>query len=86
MPRYFFDLDEGGRHIHDDEGSELPDVQHARDEAVGLLPAIVTARLPDGEAHEFVATVRTADGATVFRATLRLTMEWIGPADQPSDL
>lgn len=40
MPRYFFHLEDGKR-IPDDEGTELPDLQAARSQAVQLAGAML---------------------------------------------
>jgi len=78
MPRYYFDTQNGEQHFHDDEGSELPDVQAARDEAIAVLPEIAGGELPDGDRREMVLTVRNEAGQVFFKTTLLLTTEWIG--------
>jgi len=78
MPRYYFDTHFGEQHFHDDEGSELPDVQAARDEAIAVLPEIAWGELPDGDRREMTLMVRNEAGQVFFKTTLLLTAEWIG--------
>jgi len=78
MPRFYFDIHDGCRQTLDDEGTELPDVQRACEEAVAVLPEIVGREHgPTGD-RDIVATVRTEDGAPVFRARLSVRSEWLG--------
>ena len=35
MPRFFLHIDDGTQRIEDEEGSELPDLEAAREEALG---------------------------------------------------
>lgn len=48
MARYYFHLHECGRIIHDDEGSELPTLDAARDRAVREARAIMSAEVAQG--------------------------------------
>lgn len=41
MPRYFFDINDG-RHVFDEDGTELPDIDAARRMAVRTAGAIVS--------------------------------------------
>ena len=41
MPRYFFDFSEGELTSQDEEGLDLPDLAHAKSEAVATLPDLV---------------------------------------------
>jgi len=61
VPRYFFDIAEGDRIFADDEGTELEDIEDARDEALETLGQIARHKLPDGKRRDFVTTVRQGD-------------------------
>jgi hypothetical protein len=73
MPRYYFHVMDGRATI-DEDGTELPDVEAARDEAIrtaGEILASGGASLADG--HPWNMTVADQDGKTVL--TLRFKME-----------
>ena len=76
MPRYFFDITDAGVLTRDEFGSDCDDDQAARDQAVSLLPDIARHELPDGDQHEFVATVRNEAGQVVYEASLALYGRW----------
>lgn len=48
MARYYFNLHECGRITHDDEGSELPTIDAARNRAVREARAIMCAEVLEG--------------------------------------
>lgn len=76
MPTYYFDVTDAGKLMRDEFGSECADDQDARDHAISLLPYIARERLPDGDKHEFVATVRNEAGQVVYEASLALNGLW----------
>lgn len=75
MPRYFFDIADGERLTPDGEGTELQDIDDARDEALETLGAIAKDKLPDGDRRDFIITVREGE-RKLFTATLSLRVEW----------
>lgn len=76
MPRYFFDVTDAGEFVRDEYGAECADDKDARDQAIMLLPNMARDELPDGDQHEFVATVRNEAGAVVYEASLALNGRW----------
>ena len=80
MPRYFFDIDDGESQFRDEDGMEMPHLEAARDEAVRVLPDVAREVLPDGDRRTFASVVRNETGDVVFRATLSLVAEWMGPS------
>jgi hypothetical protein len=79
MPRYFFDFHDGGDVSVDGEGTELPDMQAARDEATESLLAIAKEALPPrGRARKLVMSVRAEDGEHLLAITL-------GYSEEPPD-
>lgn len=78
MPLYFFDIDDGARKSRDTEGTELPDRQALRREAIGILPDIAREELPDGDRRTFTCSVRDQSGAVIFVADLSLRAGWTG--------
>lgn len=70
MPRYFFDMRDAGTLVRDETGIELPDDRAARRHVGKVLPDLARRGLPDGEAHVFGCTARSAAGTLVYRAEL----------------
>ena len=62
MPRFFLHIDDGTQRIEDDEGSELPDLSAAREEALGaarqLWAAAILARRDIGMGSFIIANDR----------------------------
>jgi hypothetical protein len=59
MPRFYFDLHDGADVVLDTEGTSLPDMQAARDEATDTLLTIAKDALPPrGQARELSVRVR----------------------------
>jgi hypothetical protein len=79
MPRFFIDTDDGDRADRDEEGYDLPDAAAARVEAIGTLPDLARAQIPDGDRRTFTVRVRDAGGALIYEATLTLEGRWLGP-------
>ena len=77
MPIYFFDIDDGERHTHDEEGQELPDLKAARDEAMGVLPEIAQDMPSDTDRRDLMAVVRNERGRKVAVARLALNADYI---------
>jgi uncharacterized protein DUF6894 len=60
MPRYYFDFHDGAEVSTDREGTELPNMQAARDEATETLLSIAKDALPPrGKARELSVRVRS---------------------------
>ncbi|WP_375457382.1 DUF6894 family protein [uncultured Methylobacterium sp.] len=77
MPRYFFDIADQGRGEPDTDGSIHTDAEEARKEAICTLAHMAKDELPDGNAHDFTASVRDESGKVFFRAALSLRAEWL---------
>jgi citrate lyase beta subunit len=74
MPLYFFDVTDNGRGLPDTEGTELADLEAARQEALATLGEIARDKLPDGDRREFVIRIRDGD-TSLMRATLSLVVQ-----------
>jgi len=48
MPRFFLHIDDGTQRIEDKEGSELPDLEAAREEALGAARQLWAAAMLTG--------------------------------------
>lgn len=72
MPSYFFHTRDGDKLDIDDEGTDLPDDQSARNAAKELLAALNREKLPNGDDMLLSVTVQNAQGAKVYVASLRL--------------
>lgn len=80
MARYFIDTDDGDATVRDEIGHDLENAEAARELAHATLPDMVSDVMPDGDQRRFSATVRDADGALVYRATLTLEGQWMNAA------
>jgi hypothetical protein len=71
MPRYFFDLVDGSAALPDAEGTELPDIKAAREEASEALLGIARDHVPaDGPQRTMSIVVREEGGRTVLTVSL----------------
>ncbi|MCE4223861.1 hypothetical protein HCU64_08875 [Methylobacterium sp. C25] len=76
MPLFFFELDDGVRSFEDNEGSEHPSAEEARQELVAALAMLAKDELPDGHVRDFTGTLRDGDRKVLFNATLSLRSGW----------
>ena len=76
MPHYYIDSDDGDLSVVDDEGIDLPGPQEARRLAMGTLPDMARAKMPDGDRRSFTVSVRDEDGIVLYTASLELVGEW----------
>lgn len=72
MPRYFFHTRDGEHVELDDEGTDLPDNQAAKNAAKELLSGLNREKLPNGDHMELAVTVNDAAGAEIYTVTLNL--------------
>ncbi|MGU3668434.1 DUF6894 family protein [Methylobacterium sp. A49B] len=77
MPRYFFDIHDGGP-TRDDTGTECLDLDTVRQHAMRVLPDIAREDIPkDGDRRTFTVLVTDDDGHSVYSATLNFTGQWL---------
>jgi hypothetical protein len=72
MPRYFFDFGHSDGVTRDHEGSPLPDLAAAKQEAMEALLAIAAERMPHLGPSQLQMFVRTEDGPHELTLTLIL--------------
>jgi Domain of unknown function (DUF6894) len=77
MPRYFFDVDDGGDAQRDEVGTDLGSLDEVRAEAISLLPNIARDEVPDGDNQTFAVLVRDDSGRPIFEASLVLSARWL---------
>jgi hypothetical protein len=77
MPLYYFDFHDGYRLSFDDEGQEFPDINKARDEAIGTLFDVARDVRPARDRRDCITNVSDESGKIVFRARLSLFPEWL---------
>ena len=78
MPRYFFDLVNGGGLLRDEEGVELDGPERAHDFAIQSARDVTASEIREGrEVHlgHFV-TVRGPDGREIERVTFRQSIRF----------
>lgn len=77
MPRYFFDIHNGGPR-RDDTGTECADLDAVRRAALQFLPDLAREEIPkDGDRRTFTVLVTYEDGHPVYSATLNYTGLWL---------
>ena len=69
MPRYFFDVEAGGRRTRDETGIDLPDARAIWPEIARLVHDCGHAAPLTAEGRVFDVTVRDEAGAVVERCT-----------------
>ena len=75
MPRYFFDVHDG-KHMPDEDGVELPDIDAARKQVWKTLPMMMAERPADGNMGcQLRMDVRDESGKHVFHAALAFVIE-----------
>ena len=62
MTRYYFDIRDSGKRIHDDVGVELPNIQSAQQEAAVRLAEMAPELVKSRRQHHTVVEVRDDDG------------------------
>lgn len=72
MPRYFFHTRDGDHIELDDEGTELPDDQAAKNAAKELLSGLNREKLPNGDHMELAVVVKDSAGVKIYTVTLNL--------------
>src|SRR4051794_22871626 len=79
MPRFYFDVREGGRFSPDDQGLEFPDLDAAEREAAKAAAAMGRDRLPKNDSREIVMEVRNEHRQRVLTITVSLHVERVHP-------
>jgi hypothetical protein len=77
MPLFFFDFDDTGNFSRDADGTEFPNRDMVRDEAIVTLALMAKESLPRGDHREFGVTVSDDHHRAVFKARLSLHAEWV---------
>lgn len=72
MPSYFFHTRDGQKLEIDEEGTDLPDDQSARNAAKELLAALNREKLPNGDHMSLSVTVQNDEGVDIYVVNLRL--------------
>ena len=72
MPRYFFDVDDGKRQVHDVVGMELSSADRAMVEASTLLRTLAEIRRIEGRPGTTVVRVRDVDDEQIYEGSAHL--------------
>ena len=83
MPRFYFDVREGGRFAPDDEGTEFDSLGSAEHEAACMAAEIGRDRLPHGNSREVTVEVRNEHRHRVLTIKVSLAVDRVDPPPQP---
>ncbi|MBZ9982538.1 MULTISPECIES: hypothetical protein [unclassified Mesorhizobium] len=81
MPRFFFDLIDNGTPYPDTEGTDLPSLASAEDEAARALLEIAKEQMPDGTFREVALQVHDGTSGPLF--VVKVTFELIRNGPSP---
>lgn len=77
MPRYFFDVHDGGS-FYDEAGVEIATIDSVRTHTRRLLPDVAREELKaEGDRRTITVLVTDEDGRPVYTATLNYTGLWL---------
>ncbi|MBB4001618.1 DUF6894 family protein [Aurantimonas endophytica] len=76
MARYYFDIDDNGLTVPDDEGIECRTLAAVREAAIDALPRMACDARPGGDHHVISISVRDQANMLVFHASLTLEAGW----------
>lgn len=77
MPRYFFDIHDGGS-TRDDIGTECDDLDDVRKQTLRVLPDIAREQIVNnGDRRTFTCLVTDEEGYPIYSATLTFTGLWL---------
>ena len=76
MPLYHFDVSYDGQLSPDQDGTELGNVETAREEAIALVPELLKSRLPRlGSAGDLLVQVRDGQPDPLFTVRVSVALE-----------
>ena len=76
MPRYFFDIADGGL-IVDDVGTEFANAHAACDAAIKVLPDVARDEIGKGQSREVLVLMRDESNRALFTASFTLSAKWL---------
>lgn len=89
MPRFFFELCDGGEVYHDAQGTNLPNLTEAQNRAFDLLRKVVPQVLRrNGSEHRYrdlAYTVRDSTGRQIMKVRFELGTLAEAPKTKPHD-
>ena len=83
MPRFYFDVRDGGRFLPDEEGSEFDSLDAAEYEAACAAVEFGRDQLPKGGARDVTVEVRNEHGQRVLTATVSMEIHRVDPSPAP---
>lgn len=80
MPRFYFDVREGARFFHDEDGHECRDLDAAEREAAEAAASIGRDLLPKGDAREVTVEVRDEHRQRLLMITVSMHLDRVHPS------
>ena len=75
MPRYYFDLWKGNEHIRDEEGTEMPGPNAAKDEVREALGQLAKEELMQENPSRELRVMAKDGSKPIFQARVQLNLE-----------
>jgi len=85
VPRFYFDVREGGKFTPDHGGLEFDSLDVAERAAAELAAEIGRDRLPKGEARAVTVELRNEDRQRVLTVRVSMEIDRVEPPPKPSD-
>jgi hypothetical protein len=83
MPVFYFDVREDTRFAPDEEGTNLPDIDAAEEEAAEVAALIGRDKLPSRNTRSVIVEVRNEYGQRVLTVTVTLDIDRVEPPPTP---
>ena len=80
MPHFYFDIHDGERRSHDEDGIEMADFETARLQAIEVIPDLMREKLKGDESRSFTVTIRDEEGVDLFRSSVLFQAEYLNAA------
>jgi hypothetical protein len=78
VPRFYFDVRDGGEFVEDTEGTEFAGLKEAREDASRALAQMLKDAMPDGMHHDVSVEVRDEKKRPLFKVQITFEVQAVG--------
>ena len=75
MPRFFYDVDDQGRRVHDKLGIDQIDIVHALHDATFIVQLLASKRQSKAQPGVVSVTIRSENGTCLYEACATLAFD-----------